>query len=814
MADPIYTSASPIAVNPANGELIGGATFTVHAPDDTSFSTPLAVTDPNTGVAINPLRSNSNGTLPSFKVAGDLPRVKLKSGTFVTELVSLGGLVAEQIEEAGLDSETVSAAIAAADTATTKAGEAAASAETASDAATIATQKASAVAEVVATNDGIMTNVVNQPDSAFAAALDSLIGGFFNAISWRPAPGATAAQNRTALQAAVDQAIADQRALLIDYLGTVDVAGTVTVAGTVEIYGYGWLLTSLRQQTKPEPIFTITGSNVTIHDLGGKGVDLNMGSLPAQDGWQRYAFIYVRGGTPGFNGYNLRANTLACGVRVTRAMGDTAGITSTDRFVVDNLYVDNVWAGLVGGYFNDPQITRVRGSYNKATGTDAASPPHLIYLNNGTYAGDTTLRYTRGGVVSGILVGDGPDSIGAAVSIKSCIGTVINDVVARNCRGVLEIADCIDTTFGTVLSVDDKYPRDAGGESARASVSFSNCVRTTIESLSVRFANVDHGRAVRMESDSTDCVIQNLTIVDNSTVDSTATTVPGFDVYIQGTRNRVRNAKLTNIGAPRWAGIVFAATGTGGAAIAPAIEEGYKYSIKCNADHSRALVDYDPASVRVSRAISGSMKLSVDAGANPTIRDRSIGQTDPTGFIDEFERGVTVVGLAATDDGKTWIYPSASSASWRANASGAAGYIGAGARNLAVVEGGSPNGTLKTTVGAISGFGSGAALRAQDTDNYIGLMFNTAAANGQLDLHKRVGGTRTSLGQSAVGAVAVDSVIEIVLAGSTITVKVNGSTVITTSSATDFLTVTRHGILGTVDGVTDQLMKRIEFVAS
>lgn len=177
MADPIYTSASPIAVNPANGELIGGATFTVHAPDDTSFSTPLAVTDPNTGVAINPLRSNSNGTLPSFKVAGDLPRVKLKSGAFVTELVSLGGLVAEQVSNAGLDPETVSAAIAAAGTAATKAGEASAAAADAEDAATLASQKASAVAEVVATNDGIMTTVLGQPGSTFGAAIKQTAQG-------------------------------------------------------------------------------------------------------------------------------------------------------------------------------------------------------------------------------------------------------------------------------------------------------------------------------------------------------------------------------------------------------------------------------------------------------------------------------------------------------------------------------------------------------------------------------------------------------------------------------------------------------------
>ena len=173
MADPIYTSASPIAVNPANGELIGGATFTVHAPDDTSFSTPLAVTDPNTGVAINPLRSNSNGTLPAFKVAGDLARVKLKSGAFVTELVSLGGLVMDEVAAAGLDPETVSSAIAAGELASAKADAAAASAVDAEEAATVATQKASAVAEVVATNDGIMATVFGQEGSAFRAELSA-----------------------------------------------------------------------------------------------------------------------------------------------------------------------------------------------------------------------------------------------------------------------------------------------------------------------------------------------------------------------------------------------------------------------------------------------------------------------------------------------------------------------------------------------------------------------------------------------------------------------------------------------------------------
>jgi len=81
--------STQFAYDPETEQLVKGATFEVFAVDDTSYSTPLAVTDPVSGAAINPLKSTSNtGALPQFRVEGDPEEVILKSGTFVTRLQS------------------------------------------------------------------------------------------------------------------------------------------------------------------------------------------------------------------------------------------------------------------------------------------------------------------------------------------------------------------------------------------------------------------------------------------------------------------------------------------------------------------------------------------------------------------------------------------------------------------------------------------------------------------------------------------------------------------------------------------------------
>lgn len=149
MADPIYTSAAVLAID-AQGKPVAGAEFAAYAPEDTAFTTPLTVSDPVTGAPINPLKAGANGALPPFTVAGNHPRVILKSGSFSTEVVALQQLVADRVAAAGLDPVTVQAAITAGTTAADAASDAVQAKTDAVAAAGTATTKAAEVAAVIA----------------------------------------------------------------------------------------------------------------------------------------------------------------------------------------------------------------------------------------------------------------------------------------------------------------------------------------------------------------------------------------------------------------------------------------------------------------------------------------------------------------------------------------------------------------------------------------------------------------------------------------------------------------------------------------
>lgn len=163
---------SLIAYNPDTSELVSGATFQVFAVDDSAFATPLAITDPASGANIATLVSSSIGVLPDFRVAGNPPQVVLKSGAFVTKLTSRLGV----FTEAGFDPEKVDEAIAAAD--------AAAAAQAAAE------EAKTAVEGVVATTDGLMTAVLNNPSSSFAVKQNATIA---EAVTAGVAPKANSA---------------------------------------------------------------------------------------------------------------------------------------------------------------------------------------------------------------------------------------------------------------------------------------------------------------------------------------------------------------------------------------------------------------------------------------------------------------------------------------------------------------------------------------------------------------------------------------------------------------------------------------------
>lgn len=157
---------TPIAYDPTQDRLVAGATFTVHAVDDTALTTPLAVFEPGSGAAITELRSSSVGVLPDFRVAGDPPQVLIKSGTFVTSLTSVYGAVLN----AGLGPEQVQAAI--------QAGTDAANArDVATTAADDAVAAAAAAEAVGSTNDTIMAAVAADSGSQFAGQLSATFVG-------------------------------------------------------------------------------------------------------------------------------------------------------------------------------------------------------------------------------------------------------------------------------------------------------------------------------------------------------------------------------------------------------------------------------------------------------------------------------------------------------------------------------------------------------------------------------------------------------------------------------------------------------------
>lgn len=666
-----------------------------------------------------------------------------------------------------------------------------------------------AVAAVIA-EPGATRNAV---DARAKAVGDNLYAPFQNFVVAPLSAGATGAANRSALQNTITAAATSGVDVFMP-AGTFPIAGTINVASTVRIFGAGKNRTRLQQLTKPSPIFYVTGENVTMEDFYGVGAGLDMTGLNVTV-FQDYNVVRVENTAHGFTARRIGGKDIYITILVRPYPNPFNGVTTPTRlkrFVIQDIEGDGVWSALHGGPFDDPFIDGVRGKCVRATSTDtdADGPPHLVYLNTvlptgGTY---TDEFFTRGGTVDNLVAWDGPDFIGAAFSFKHMRGTQFGKLSARSWRGIAELLSLTDCYLGSLTSTDDKYPATGGG-SERASVSFSDCVRTTVGKASIAFANVDHGRAVRFENPSSDCRIDVLDVVDNSTTDrSTGTTM--FDIYVQGVRNTLGQVTLSNKGAARYAGIIFASTGNGGRALDPRIGVGYLYCVRVNAAHQGVVIDYDPLRSSISRSLSGAAVLSIESGANPTIRDRGVGQVLPTGFVDEIERGVTVTGLAATDNGKTWQYKD--TGGWEVQ-NDRVDYVGAAGRSLAVVDGGKADGTLRCTIADLgTGFGDGLAFRVVDNNNYLGLMFSGTPADGRLNLHKRIAGTRTSVASPAAGVVvASNAVIEVVMSGTSISVKANGTEVIGPQTVTELATATLHGLLGTADGAGVKT-GRIEFV--
>lgn len=88
MADDYFDAK--LALNPETGNVVAGASAEVFALADTSFSTPLAITDLQ-GIPLASLIASPTGIYPPFKVASGETDVMVKSGAMITPVTSKEG---------------------------------------------------------------------------------------------------------------------------------------------------------------------------------------------------------------------------------------------------------------------------------------------------------------------------------------------------------------------------------------------------------------------------------------------------------------------------------------------------------------------------------------------------------------------------------------------------------------------------------------------------------------------------------------------------------------------------------------------------
>lgn len=88
MADDYFDAK--LALNLETGNVVPGAEAQVFAPEDSSFSNPLDITDLN-GIPLAVLIASPTGIYPAFRVVSGEQKVLAKSGSMITPLTSAEG---------------------------------------------------------------------------------------------------------------------------------------------------------------------------------------------------------------------------------------------------------------------------------------------------------------------------------------------------------------------------------------------------------------------------------------------------------------------------------------------------------------------------------------------------------------------------------------------------------------------------------------------------------------------------------------------------------------------------------------------------
>lgn len=182
---------------------------------------------------------------------------------------------------------------------------------------------------------------------------------------------------------------------------------------------------------------------------------------------------------------------------------------------------------------------------------------------------------------------------------------------------------------------------------------------------------------------------------------------------------------------------------------------------------------------------------------NKSTTNPAIPKVPVRGFTDDFNRP-NASTLGSTPAGKGWEILGSAGNTWQIIGNAAGGLSLSGVASYPVVDAQASDGIYRVTVGEVSLAAGGLSLRVKDGSNMLRLAFRVSNGNNTIRLEQFDDGVMTPLATSPgpVLKAGMRHVIDVILDGTLISVKIDGVLQIAPVRVTKYATETKFGFYG------------------
>lgn len=167
------------------------------------------------------------------------------------------------------------------------------------------------------------------------------------------------------------------------------------------------------------------------------------------------------------------------------------------------------------------------------------------------------------------------------------------------------------------------------------------------------------------------------------------------------------------------------------------------------------------------------------------------------GFVDSFNRS-NASTLGTTPAGKAWEILGSAGNTWQIIGNAAGGLSLSGVASYPVLDAQASDGIYRVTVSEVSLAAGGLSMRVKDGSNMLRVAFRVSNGNNTIRLEQFEDGVMAALATSAgpVMQAGTRHVVEVILDGTLVSVKIDGVTQIAPTRASKFATETKFGFYG------------------